>query len=156
MRNILESLTRGLSFDVLATGKGEERGVPISYQAQSPVLGLVLPSNSPGVHALWMPIVPDADRTRAQARSAGAMDAVSNGLGVCGSRDSESRDIDAIPVAQMWAQPCSMRVRAASCSADSRPWIVTAATRGAGATARVSRRFSSATIRSIAGNSIST
>jgi len=58
MRNILESLTRGLSFDVLATGKGEERGVPISYQAQSPVLGLVLPSNSPGVHTLWLPIVP--------------------------------------------------------------------------------------------------
>ena len=53
MRNILASLTRGLSLDVLSTGKGEERGVPISYQVQSPVLGLVLPSNSPGVHALW-------------------------------------------------------------------------------------------------------
>src|SRR5512145_463927 len=58
MRNILESLTRGLSLDVLSTGKGEERGVPISYQAQSPVLGLVLPSNSPGVHTLWLPIIP--------------------------------------------------------------------------------------------------
>jgi len=58
MRSILESLTRGLSFDVLATGRGEERGVPISYQAQSPVLGLVLPSNSPGVHTLWLPIIP--------------------------------------------------------------------------------------------------
>jgi acyl-CoA reductase-like NAD-dependent aldehyde dehydrogenase len=58
MRSILESLTRGLSFDVLAKGFGEERGVPVSYQAQSPVLGLVLPSNSPGVHTLWMPIVP--------------------------------------------------------------------------------------------------
>jgi acyl-CoA reductase-like NAD-dependent aldehyde dehydrogenase len=58
MRNILESLTRGLSLDVLATGHGEERGVPVSYQAQSPVLGLVLPSNSPGVHTLWMPIIP--------------------------------------------------------------------------------------------------
>jgi acyl-CoA reductase-like NAD-dependent aldehyde dehydrogenase len=58
MRNILESLTRGLSLDVLATGHGEERGVPISYQAQSPVLGLVLPSNSPGVHTLWLPIIP--------------------------------------------------------------------------------------------------
>lgn len=58
MRSILESLTRGLSLDVLSTGKGEERGVPISYQAQSPVLGLVLPSNSPGVHTLWLPIVP--------------------------------------------------------------------------------------------------
>jgi acyl-CoA reductase-like NAD-dependent aldehyde dehydrogenase len=58
MRSILESLTRGLSFDVLSTGKGEERGVPISYQVQSPVLGLVLPSNSPGVHTLWLPIIP--------------------------------------------------------------------------------------------------
>jgi acyl-CoA reductase-like NAD-dependent aldehyde dehydrogenase len=58
MRRILTSLTRGLSLDVLSTGYGEERGVPISYQAQSPVLGLVLPSNSPGVHTLWLPIIP--------------------------------------------------------------------------------------------------
>src|SRR6186713_311527 len=58
MRNILTSLTRGLSLDVLTKGYGEERHVPISYQAQSPVLGLVLPSNSPGVHTLWMPIIP--------------------------------------------------------------------------------------------------
>jgi acyl-CoA reductase-like NAD-dependent aldehyde dehydrogenase len=58
MRKILTSLTRGLSLDVLTCGYGEERGVPISYQAQSPVLGLVLPSNSPGVHTLWLPIIP--------------------------------------------------------------------------------------------------
>jgi acyl-CoA reductase-like NAD-dependent aldehyde dehydrogenase len=58
MRNILTSLTRGLSFEVLTTGYGEEHGVPISYQAQTSVLGLVLPSNSPGVHALWLPIIP--------------------------------------------------------------------------------------------------
>jgi acyl-CoA reductase-like NAD-dependent aldehyde dehydrogenase len=58
MRSILASLTRGLALDVLGAGHGEESGVPISYQAQSPVLGLVLPSNSPGVHTLWMPIVP--------------------------------------------------------------------------------------------------
>jgi acyl-CoA reductase-like NAD-dependent aldehyde dehydrogenase len=58
MRRILTSLTRDLSLDVLSTGYGEERGVPISYQAQSPVLGVVLPSNSPGVHTLWLPIVP--------------------------------------------------------------------------------------------------
>ena len=32
--------------------------MPISYQAQSPVLGLVLPSNSPGVHTLWLPVIP--------------------------------------------------------------------------------------------------
>jgi acyl-CoA reductase-like NAD-dependent aldehyde dehydrogenase len=58
MRDILTSLTRGLSLDVLTKGYGEERNVPISFQAQSPVLGLVLPSNSPGVHTLWMPIIP--------------------------------------------------------------------------------------------------
>jgi len=58
MRNVLTSLTRGLDFNVLTRGFGEERGVPISYQAQSPVLGLVLPSNSPGVHTLWLPIIP--------------------------------------------------------------------------------------------------
>ena len=58
MRNILTSLTRGLGFDVLTRGYGEERGIPISFQVQSPVLGLVLPSNSPGVHTLWLPIIP--------------------------------------------------------------------------------------------------
>jgi acyl-CoA reductase-like NAD-dependent aldehyde dehydrogenase len=58
MRRILESLTRGLSLDVLSCGYGEERGVPISFQVQSPVVGLVLPSNSPGVHTLWLPIIP--------------------------------------------------------------------------------------------------
>jgi acyl-CoA reductase-like NAD-dependent aldehyde dehydrogenase len=58
MRRILASLTRGLDLQVLTSGYGEERGVPISYQAQTPVLGLVLPSNSPGVHTLWLPIIP--------------------------------------------------------------------------------------------------
>src|SRR3954465_10722465 len=58
MRRILENLTRGLSLDVLSSGYGEERGVPISFQVQSPVVGLVLPSNSPGVHTLWLPIIP--------------------------------------------------------------------------------------------------
>jgi len=58
MGRILESLTRGLELDILSRGHGEERGVPVSYQAESPVLGLVLPSNSPGVHTLWLPVIP--------------------------------------------------------------------------------------------------
>src|SRR4029077_1153414 len=58
MRNILTSLTRGLDFDVLTTGRGEGRNEPSSDQAESPVLGLVLPSNSPGVHTLWLPVIP--------------------------------------------------------------------------------------------------
>ena len=59
MDKILDSLTRGLDLDILSRGYGvESRNVPISYQCQSPVLGLVLPSNSPGVHTLWLPIIP--------------------------------------------------------------------------------------------------
>src|SRR5262245_39893510 len=59
MRDILEALTRGLPLDILSNGYGKEsRGVMLSYQAYSPVLGMVLPSNSPGVHTLWMPVIP--------------------------------------------------------------------------------------------------
>src|SRR6266404_2911363 len=59
MEKILDSLTRGLDLNILTRGYGvEARGVPVSYQAQSPVLGMVLPSNSPGVHTLWLPIIP--------------------------------------------------------------------------------------------------
>src|SRR6266702_3722729 len=57
MEKILDSLTRGLDLDILSRGYGvEARGVPLSYQAQYPVLGLVLPRNSPGVHTLWLPV----------------------------------------------------------------------------------------------------
>jgi acyl-CoA reductase-like NAD-dependent aldehyde dehydrogenase len=59
MDKILDALTRGLDLEILSKGYGvEQRGVPVSYQAQSPVLGMVLPSNSPGVHTLWLPIIP--------------------------------------------------------------------------------------------------
>src|SRR5438105_253433 len=59
MDKILDSLTRGLDPNILSRGYGvEQRGVPVSYQAQTPVLGMVLPSNSPGVHTLWLPIIP--------------------------------------------------------------------------------------------------
>ena len=59
MDKILDALTRGLDLDILTRGYGvESRGVPVSYQAQSPVLALVLPSNSPGVHTLWLPVIP--------------------------------------------------------------------------------------------------
>src|SRR6266436_1747870 len=59
MDRILDCLTRGLDLEILSRGYGvESRGVMVSYQAQSPVLGLVLPSNSPGVHTLWLPVIP--------------------------------------------------------------------------------------------------
>jgi hypothetical protein len=59
MPQILDALTRGLDLEVFSRGWGEEgRGVIVSYQCQSPVLGAVLPNNSPGVHTLWLPAVP--------------------------------------------------------------------------------------------------
>ena len=55
---ILDALTRGLDLQIFSRGYGEEgRGVTVSYQVQSPVLGAVLPNNSPGVHTLWLPAV---------------------------------------------------------------------------------------------------
>ena len=58
MDRILDALSRGLDTKILWNGQGvEHRGVTVSYQAQSPVLGLVLPSNSPGVHTLWLPVI---------------------------------------------------------------------------------------------------
>lgn len=59
MDQMLDALTRGLPLSILTNGYGvEQRGVVVSYQAQAPVLGLVLPSNSPGVHTLWLPVIP--------------------------------------------------------------------------------------------------
>src|SRR5688572_10855734 len=59
MGKILECLTRGLDLEILSRGYGDEgRGVTVSYQLQSPVLAAVLPSNSPGVHTLWLPAIP--------------------------------------------------------------------------------------------------
>lgn len=59
MEEILDALTRGLDLNILTRGYGvESRGVTVSYQAQSPILALVLPSNSPGVHTLWLPVIP--------------------------------------------------------------------------------------------------
>jgi acyl-CoA reductase-like NAD-dependent aldehyde dehydrogenase len=59
LEKVFDSLTRGLDLNILSRGYGvESRGVPVSFQAQTPVLGMVLPSNSPGVHTLWLPIIP--------------------------------------------------------------------------------------------------
>jgi acyl-CoA reductase-like NAD-dependent aldehyde dehydrogenase len=59
MDRILDSLTRGLDLDILTRGYGHDsEGRLLSYQAQTDVLGMVLPSNSPGVHTLWMPVIP--------------------------------------------------------------------------------------------------
>jgi acyl-CoA reductase-like NAD-dependent aldehyde dehydrogenase len=58
MPTVLRSLTRGLDLTVLERGYGEHAGAPISYYATTSCLGLVMPSNSPGVNSLWLAAVP--------------------------------------------------------------------------------------------------
>lgn len=55
MTDILRGLTRGLDPAVIDSGLGEQSGVPVSYFAATDLLGVVLPSNSPGVNSLWLP-----------------------------------------------------------------------------------------------------
>jgi hypothetical protein len=58
MNTILRGLTRGLEWRILDHGVGEQAGVPVSFYAVTETLGVVLPSNSPGVNSLWMPSIP--------------------------------------------------------------------------------------------------
>jgi acyl-CoA reductase-like NAD-dependent aldehyde dehydrogenase len=57
METVLGGLTRGLDWQVLDRGFGVQDGRTVSYRRQSGILGAVLPSNSPGVHSLWLPAV---------------------------------------------------------------------------------------------------
>lgn len=57
MPAILRGLTRGMDPSILDSGIGEQNGVPVSYFATTENLGVVLPSNSPGVNSLWMPAI---------------------------------------------------------------------------------------------------
>ncbi|MCB9767670.1 MAG: aldehyde dehydrogenase [Candidatus Omnitrophica bacterium] len=57
MPRILKGLTRGLDLTILDSGLGEQDGVPVSYYPTTHSLGVVLPSNSPGVNSIWMPSV---------------------------------------------------------------------------------------------------
>jgi acyl-CoA reductase-like NAD-dependent aldehyde dehydrogenase len=55
MRAVLEGLTRNLDTAVLDRGSGEAGGHVVSFVPRGATLGVVLPSNSPGVHSLWVP-----------------------------------------------------------------------------------------------------
>ena len=57
MERVLGGLTRGLDLEVLDRGWVEQGDRTISYVAESEMLGAVLPSNSPGVHSLWLPAI---------------------------------------------------------------------------------------------------
>jgi acyl-CoA reductase-like NAD-dependent aldehyde dehydrogenase len=53
MPRVLEGLTRGLDLTVLDTGANAR----LSFYPRAQALGVVLPNNSPGVHALWTPAI---------------------------------------------------------------------------------------------------
>jgi acyl-CoA reductase-like NAD-dependent aldehyde dehydrogenase len=55
MRTILGGLTRGLELEILDRGLGEQNGNRVCFVATTACLGLVMPSNSPGVNSLWLP-----------------------------------------------------------------------------------------------------
>ncbi len=57
MPTVLRGLTRGLDLDLLDTGHGEHAGHALSFYPRTDALGVVLPSNSPGVHSLWVPAI---------------------------------------------------------------------------------------------------
>ncbi len=55
VEEVLAGLTRGLDLSVLDAGYGPVHGQMLSFFPRSEALGVVLPSNSPGVHSLWAP-----------------------------------------------------------------------------------------------------
>jgi hypothetical protein len=56
--NVLSGLTRNIDWQTLDRGFGEVGGQALSFFPRTESLGVVLPSNSPGVHSLWIPSVP--------------------------------------------------------------------------------------------------
>ena len=58
MRTVINGLTRGLDLSVIDRGFGEQGGARLSFYPAAQCLGLVMPSNSPGVNSLWLPAIP--------------------------------------------------------------------------------------------------
>ncbi len=58
MQSVLDGLTRGIDLSMLDSGWSTKNGTPLSFLRQSDSLGAILPSNSPGVHSLWLPSIP--------------------------------------------------------------------------------------------------
>jgi acyl-CoA reductase-like NAD-dependent aldehyde dehydrogenase len=57
MENVLSGLTRNLNFEIFDKGFSAIEGHALSFFPRTESLGVVLPSNSPGVHSLWIPAV---------------------------------------------------------------------------------------------------
>jgi acyl-CoA reductase-like NAD-dependent aldehyde dehydrogenase len=58
MEAVLSGLTRGLDLEDLRSDWCSNSKSKLSFAPQTSVLGAILPNNSPGVHALWLPAIP--------------------------------------------------------------------------------------------------
>jgi len=54
---VIAGLTRGFDLSILDQGWGSDEGRTLSFFREANCLGAVLPSNSPGVHSLWIPAI---------------------------------------------------------------------------------------------------
>ncbi|MBK8267592.1 MAG: aldehyde dehydrogenase [Planctomycetes bacterium] len=57
IETVIKGLTRGFPLDILDKGHGQIAGHTLSFFRVANCLGAVLPSNSPGVHSLWLPAI---------------------------------------------------------------------------------------------------
>ncbi|MBI3278272.1 MAG: aldehyde dehydrogenase [Acidobacteria bacterium] len=57
IEDVLGGLTRDVDLTVLDTGCAQSNGHALSFFPRGMSLGVVLPSNSPGVHSLWAPAI---------------------------------------------------------------------------------------------------
>jgi len=57
LRDIVRGLTRGIPPEVIDNGWGEVGNTAVSFYPTTEALGMVMPSNSPGVNALWLPSI---------------------------------------------------------------------------------------------------
>lgn len=54
---IFKGLSRGLAPEVLDSGHSMQHGVRVAFTPTTDALGVILPSNSPAVNALWIPAI---------------------------------------------------------------------------------------------------
>ena len=54
---ILAGLTRNIDLSILDVGHGETGGIPVCFYPQTEALGVIMPSNSPAVNALYIPSI---------------------------------------------------------------------------------------------------
>ncbi len=57
MEKVISGLTRGLDLKIIDQGYGVHEGHEVSFFPRTQSLGVILPSNSPGVHSLWIPSI---------------------------------------------------------------------------------------------------